>query len=141
MQTYFLAVLGDKGFQVSVRPNKTLIVSPKEAITDDIREYVRANKAAILAELMSHTAESIMQLSESIKTFLEGKPLPISIKPGESIIDVIEFAAATARDFLSSSEVLKKNAGDRLKALGFIKVEDKATDKEETLSINQIFGG
>jgi hypothetical protein len=123
----FLAMLKSQGLALLLRPGHTLMLSPKESITDAIRDYIQANKAEILEELTRQASSKTLveQLTDQIKAFLNGRPMPITIKPGERILNLDLFALATARDVFSSYTILRDCAGDRLLALGMREVIER----------------
>lgn len=57
-------------------------------------------------------------LAETIRASLAGRPLPIAIKPGESITGIDLYAVAEARSALSKSRFLAAPALERLALLG-----------------------
>jgi hypothetical protein len=59
-------VLTEKGLNLSVK-NGLLAVSPKTRLTDDLREFIRHNKEAIILELQTQNLESLLLSDQELR--------------------------------------------------------------------------
>ncbi|HUV05824.1 MAG TPA: hypothetical protein VMX94_12035 [Armatimonadota bacterium] len=112
-----------QGIRLELQGGSLRVHAAVGALTPEIRELLRTHSAQLARELNdSDGAEgeglTVEGLVDLIRGQLEGRPLPIAIRPGESIVGVEVYVRSEARTFLRGCPLAVGAVRGRLQCLG-----------------------
>ncbi|HUV05138.1 MAG TPA: hypothetical protein VMX94_08520 [Armatimonadota bacterium] len=112
-----------QGIELELQGGSLRVQAAKGALTAEVRELLREHSPELARELRgsdgsegeSLTVEGLIDL---IRGALQDRPLPIVIRPGESIVHVELYAQAEARAVVRGCPLAADAAKARLRGLG-----------------------
>jgi len=112
-----------QGITLQVQGGSLRVHAAVGALTPEIRELLRTHSADLARELrgsdgLEGEALTVQGLVDLIQGELKDRPLPIAIRPGESVVDVGVYARSEARTVFRGCGLAAGAARARLWYLG-----------------------